>query len=187
MPIVNFTFDRAEAEKQGVNIRESQTDSSTNPTTIYLYDTHIGVCLAERERNMRDDSDFYMVVWNAEKAEPEEICFASTRGWTYPCMASCVDATPEVKAAYAAYQADLAEKSRIAHEIRLAAIPAKGKMVEVVKGRKIAKGTKGLVFWVGPMKSEYGCSPVPSRVGVVVEGQRLFIDGKHVQVIQEGA
>src|SRR3569623_1571700 len=55
---------------------------------IVLYSTHHGVCLRERERNMRDDSDFYMLVWDAEKGAPHEIMFATTRGWSYPCLAS---------------------------------------------------------------------------------------------------
>lgn len=65
--------------------------------------THVGKCLFEREHNMRDDSDFYMTVWNDEKNAPEEIMFATTRGWSYPCMASRVDATDEVKEKYQKY------------------------------------------------------------------------------------
>ena len=71
--------------------------------TIVLYTTHHGLCLHSRERNMHDDSDFFMTVWNVEKGAPEEICFASTRGWSYPCYGSDVDATPEVQAAYEAW------------------------------------------------------------------------------------
>lgn len=70
---------------------------------IILVETHQGLCLREREMNGYDDSDFYMLVWNEEKGEPEEICFASTRGWTYPCCASRVDATEEVRAKHAAW------------------------------------------------------------------------------------
>jgi hypothetical protein len=49
---------------------------------------------------MYDDSDFYMVVFNPEKNTFESICFASTRGWTYPCYGSCVDAPPELMEKY---------------------------------------------------------------------------------------
>ena len=69
-----------------------------------LYITHRGLCLMDRERNMRDDSDFYMTVWNPVTKCPQEIMFATTRGWSYPCYNSSVDATPEVRAEYEAYK-----------------------------------------------------------------------------------
>lgn len=72
------------------------------PHVITLYETHHGRCLFERERNMHDDSDFFMTVW--EDGAPRELLFATTRGWSYPCYASHVDATPEVQAAYAAWK-----------------------------------------------------------------------------------
>lgn len=72
-------------------------------SVLVLAATHQGLCIAESEHNMRDDSDFYMTVWCPEKGEPERICFASTRGWTYPCLASHADATPEVLEAYRAW------------------------------------------------------------------------------------
>lgn len=67
------------------------------------YLTHEGFCLRDFERNGYDDSDFCMIVWNAEKHEPETVTFASTRGWSYPCYGSWADATDEVKADYANY------------------------------------------------------------------------------------
>src|ERR1700748_532986 len=68
---------------------------------LILWHTHVGLCLADRSYNGFDDSDFYMLVWNEEKGEAEEICFATTRGWSYPAYGSWVDATDEVKAKYA--------------------------------------------------------------------------------------
>lgn len=69
--------------------------------TLYL--THEGLCLIDTERNMYDDSDFYMTVWNPVTKRPSNIMFATTRGWSYPCYNSWVDATPEVRAEYKAY------------------------------------------------------------------------------------
>jgi hypothetical protein len=77
---------------------------AAGPTALYTWETHVGLCLRDYERNGYDDSDFHMVVWNPEKGEPEDICFASTRGWSYPSYNSYVDATPEVREAYAAWQ-----------------------------------------------------------------------------------
>ena len=76
------------------------------------YTSHHGLCLRDYEINGYDDSDFCMVVWNEERQEPETITFASTRGWSYPCYGSFVDATDEVKAKYAEY-----EKARYARAV----------------------------------------------------------------------
>lgn len=73
--------------------------------TTYL--SHVGLCLFDWERNGYDDSDFYMAVWNPIKGEREDICFASTRGWSYPCYGSKPDATPEVRAAHDAWRDQL--------------------------------------------------------------------------------
>lgn len=74
------------------------------PNVYATYETHHGLCIRDFERNGYDDSDWYMVVWNPDKKEPETIEFASTRGWSYPCYASAPDATPEVLQDYANYQ-----------------------------------------------------------------------------------
>ena len=94
---------------------EMKSGVLSNPG-YYLYSTHHGLCLFDREVNGYHDSDFYMIVWNPEKGEPERIEFASTRGWSYPCYASRPDATDEVRAEYKAWQdkqaADARRRSR---------------------------------------------------------------------------
>jgi hypothetical protein len=75
--------------------------------------THQGLCLADYERNMYDDSDFYMTVWNPVTKRPSDIMFATTRGWSYPCYNSWVDATPEVRAEYQDYLAYQERRSEI--------------------------------------------------------------------------
>ena len=70
---------------------------------MMLYSTHHGLCVSDREKNGYDDSDFYMTVWNTVGNCPEEIFYATTRGWSYPCFGSDVDATPEVREAYDKY------------------------------------------------------------------------------------
>lgn len=71
---------------------------------MIFWQEYAGLCLYEWENNGRDDSDFYMMVWDAEKKQPFPICFATTRGWTYPAYGSKPDATPEVRAEYEAYK-----------------------------------------------------------------------------------
>lgn len=94
---------------------------------VVLHKTHVGLCISDREANGYDDSDWFMMVWDPVSKCASEICFASTRGWTYPCYASSPDATPEVMAEYKAWakaraRAALARKlrSRRACDMRMA-------------------------------------------------------------------
>lgn len=134
--------------------------------SLFTYETHNGFCLRERERNGYNDSDFYMTVWNPETKKPEEIEFASTRGWSYPCYGSYVDATPEVKAEYEAYEL---ERSRKAAEERARVemtTPRKGKTLKVVKGRKVPVGTTGVCVWIGDGRFGKRCG-VKDSAGMV--------------------
>jgi len=59
---------------------------------------YVGAVIALREANGYHDSDFFALVWDADKGEAFEVEYGSTRG-AYTGGAS-VDATPEVLAAY---------------------------------------------------------------------------------------
>lgn len=98
------------------NQRDAEGSRPRNP--IVLHTTHHGLCLRDGERNSYHDSDFYMTVWVPETGKPMNIEYASTRGWSYPCYDSHVDATPEVKAAYAAYLARSEKVSRVQSKLR---------------------------------------------------------------------
>jgi hypothetical protein len=123
---------------------------------LYMETSRIGLVLdASGEYNGRDDSDFYAVCWNWEKNAPEQVEFASTRGWTYPNSAA-VDATPEVLAAYAEYGKRLqkealerCEAERAAALAKEAKTPRRGKYVVVKRGRKVPLGFEGWVIWEG--------------------------------------
>ncbi len=101
MPIVHMTTDLSSVPADAVNLKPYKDGG---PEGLHTYETHVGLCVAERERNTYDDSDFFMVVLNPETDAFEEVMFASTRGWTYPCMASHRDAGPELTARYHAEQ-----------------------------------------------------------------------------------
>lgn len=64
--------------------------------------TYEGCVLQTFERNGWDDSDFYAIVWDEAEQCIKDICYATTRGWTYANHA-VVDATPEVIAKAQAY------------------------------------------------------------------------------------
>lgn len=117
MPIVRFTNNPAEIPFFAENVKVDTTchgdGKRFGPYALWTYELFNGFCLFEREANSYHDSDFFMLVWNPFTGVPEEICFASTRGWTYPAMASRRDATPEVMAAYEAYRSARDRRARI--------------------------------------------------------------------------
>ena len=103
MSIINFTNAGDTDFRDGAYCpldRYNSPEDRARNGGISLWETHVGLCLSEREANYYDDSDFYMTVWNPEKGAAEEIMFATTRGWSYPAMGSFTDATPEVWATY---------------------------------------------------------------------------------------
>lgn len=123
-----------------------------NDLTLVLWETHQGLCLYDWEANGYDDSDFYMMVWNPEKARPEPICFATTRGWSYPSYGSKPDATPEVIAAWEAYKAaekvrsakakrdEQAKQLRHQHRVELALTARYGFTIKALRNLKRAEG-----------------------------------------------
>ncbi len=97
-----------------------------------------------------------------------------------------IDATPEVKRAYLCEQilADNLEIRR-AYASHLAWLRTeasqltKGKFVRVVKGRKVAKGTEGILFWMSnPGDSQWGI-----RVGIRdARGEVYWTSADNVEV-----
>lgn len=123
-------------------------DTDGNRTEIYK-----GCVIADRERNFRDDSDFYVLVWNEEKGEVTTVEYATTRyggGGT-----ATVDITPENKAKADAWAYKLLRRTVWDDYMNELAKPKKGDIVTVVKGRKVPKGTRGRLFWIGE-KRVYG-------------------------------
>lgn len=144
MAIIEFSFDRNRAPADAVGVLNSHTShayidgkyvDTMGPQAYWVWKTHVGLCLRDREMNGYDDSDFYMTVWDEEKGEPREICFASTRGWTYPSYGSSVDATDAVRAKYDAWIAARNEASRKADR--------KAKALVLRTTRKIIRKTVG--------------------------------------------
>ncbi len=190
MPIVHYA--RTEAEARAVpgasNVRKRADDGSGE---LWLCDTHVGLCLSSYEHNGYDDSDFYMRVWNMEKGAPESVLYATTRAWTYPCFASAPDATPEVRTLYAMWCDKMRAEEERERKAREAAEPRKGKLIRVVRGRKIPHGTTGVCFWRGEGKAftwsqaRWGA---PERVGFKdVNGTTFWTNLSNVEVVMPEA
>jgi hypothetical protein len=113
MAIVHMGWSLKDIPANAVNVRwscqvaeGSMGSDVVGPRLMATYETHNGLCLFETERNGYHDSDFYMTYWDEASQSPKSMCFATTRGWTYPCLASKADATPEVWAKYNAWKAN---------------------------------------------------------------------------------
>lgn len=111
------------------------------------------------------DSAYYAVVIGAGEIGYEHVGL----GWTP--LGAVVNGSEAEVAAYAAYKAakdeawygeQKARRAAIASEEEARAV-SKGKLVIVARGRKVAKGTVGVVAWIGD--SDWG-----TRVGLAIPG-----------------
>lgn len=56
----------------------------------------------------------------------------------------------------------------------------KGQKVTVIKGRKVAKGTEGEIFWLG--FETWNGESILKRVGIVTEsGEKIFVASEYVE------
>jgi hypothetical protein len=138
MAIQQLNYDRARS--LGFDTSTSYTSFSNECFDV----TFVGAVLDTYERNMRDDSDFYAIVWDEEKQEVRDIEYATTRFATYNHSAH-VDATDEVKVKAAAYWRATQRATVEASLRRRYAEPHVGAHVKVIRGRKVPKGFHGTV------------------------------------------
>jgi hypothetical protein len=139
---------------------------------------YVGCVIDTFERNGHEDSDFYAVCWDEEQGRVVTIEYDTTR-----CPAGGtaeIDATEEaIRKAYRYYKADAKELfDKIANE-QLAKKFSKGDEVVVVKGRKVAKGTIGKVFWIGDCYNRFTYQN-ESRVGILVGEEKVFLPLEYV-------
>ena len=121
---------------------------------IETKESYVGRVLETYEENGYHDSDFYAVVWDDETESIIHKQYATTRFYSNGYGAK-VDATPEVIAKATAERKSRFLKSAIEADEETAKTVAKGKMVEINRGRK-NRGVIGEVFWVGnPEKFSY--------------------------------
>ena len=106
---------------------------------------HVGCVIRTWEHNGAWDSDFYADVIIPETGEIETIMFDTTRFPSYGDAEA--DLTEENFKLYQknAYPKEVEKEMK--RQISLADCADVGKVVKVVKGRKIPHGTTGKVFW----------------------------------------
>lgn len=154
-----------------MTITYTETVGGTKTTRV----EYEGRVVATVEKNLRDDSYGYAIVAEEDGTFTERLTWTSAWGGEWPSVQ--VSASPELKAAY---EAHLAAQDRLARAQRV----VKGDTVVVVRGRKIAKGTQGVVFWVG--EKRWGHT-VTKRVGFMADGCEFFTDAHNVENIDLAA
>lgn len=139
-------FLMCDASEPGAVLNEYWTKNSgaNPPRPIYIKEYYAGCVVSLREMNGYDDSDFYATVYDAAEDKFKEVCYASTRGWTYPNNA-VIDASAEVMEKYAAHLAYLAEGYKALKAEMDGKKVSVGDKVKVVGGRKVPLGTIGYV------------------------------------------
>lgn len=143
------------------------------------------------DRSIGGDPTNGVMVWHPVKKKPVG------HGWQYADMVRDsneileVDATPEIKAEYEAYQAEKERLRKEAHQRykeqvarEREKVPARGKFAKVVRGRKVSKGAVGEIFWIQPLhQARWGQS-----VGLeLANGTRVFTYLKNIEVIKPEA
>ena len=108
------------------------------------------------------DTVRYAIVWDG--AAPKTLRYAHTRDTN--SKVATVDAADEVITAYK-YWANIREVERKRDEDwEEEIVIRKGKMVKVVRGRKIPKGTLGRVEWTGVTKNGYEMTLLTGNIWV---------------------
>ena len=137
---------------------------------IETKESYVGRVLETYEENGYHDSDFYAVVWDDETESIIHKQYATTRFYSNGYGAK-IDATPEIIEKATAERKNRFLKSAIEADEETAKTVAKGKMVEINRGRK-NRGIIGEVFWVGnPDKFSYYAKEHRS-VGIKLDDER---------------
>jgi len=149
-------------------ITRTQTQhTSTRQADVTTTSVTFGGCVlsAPQHRDVRVmsdvwDTETYVMVWDAAEGRTKAVHLGYAYGGGRTGTAE-VDATPEVLAAVDVYEAKLAAEKAAYEAARRQAEaqaehdrPARGKIMQVVKGRKVPKGTVGEVVLTG--EGQYG-------------------------------
>lgn len=139
------------------------TKLADNDTHLYTVTEtkHIGCVVSKHTESVRVMSDVwemqsFATVWDAEHFTFRDVFISGSEFRRDYSNEVTIDATPEVLEYYKVWQqgrqfriSESAYDNRQYEAYQDRITPNKGKFVEVVKGRKVPRGTKGLVFWTG--------------------------------------
>jgi hypothetical protein len=150
---------------------------------------HVGLVVEKTSSCERIMSDvwatcYYAHIWDVEEGKPKVIGYGNDEFGS-----SCtvvVDATDDIKVAYELYKVAVQAKAqalKAAQQVQKNLqeaqeewdAPEKGKVMQVVRGRKVPKGTVGKVFWL-----DDPCRPY--RAGLAVSDE-VDERGRHTDIV----
>jgi hypothetical protein len=118
------------------------------------------------------------VCWDEEQSKVVTIEYDTTR--CGGCGYAEIDATEEVLSKVYHYYKNMARIKFDSHDNEHQAKQfSKGDEVEVILGRKVAKGSVGKVFWIGESYNNYTYRN-ETRVGIMIGDQRVFLPIEYV-------
>lgn len=167
------------------------TRYNTQNEVVKEWTTHEGLVLTPAVRKTeRVMSDIWAdvsttQVWDASKGTIETVSLGVHFDLCLTFGRAEVDAPADIMAAAEAIRQSVADQIKAAREAaarergRIAAEvafhrPEKGKLMQVVRGRKVPKGTIGRVFWLDSPRN-------PSRVGLAVTERK--VGGRYADVV----
>lgn len=125
--------------------------------TIEPKTTFVGLTLCEREENYYDDSDGYSHVYDTDTHSIDRYGTWTTRAcsMTQPGIVDAYEDDNPWKDEMRQAHIDrlvkfwfMAQETEYRHQYHAASIVEKGDYVIVVRGRKVVKGTEGVIFWM---------------------------------------
>lgn len=138
---------------------------------LVMIDKLHGKVISIFERSYRYDCDFVATIWNDEMGVPENVVYATTRAYSYPCIA-IVDATDEVLKKYNDYRASAKLALVEYEEKKKNYIPRIGSLAKSLTKRGRAKGAIGAITWIGS-------SPYSDRV---IKINDVFVDAAKIEL-----
>lgn len=157
-----------------------------------------GFVLAEREQNLRDDSYFWLTVWNPDEVRSEQFQYAATAyGGCGPMSSHLVTdllaATPAGVRFAAERQADQAGRAAAINALGVEMSHGhvfKGDIVRVTRGRKVPRGTEGRVLGVEDRVthvSRYGTWATHEQFALIDTPTGFWsVNAKHLDVVRRG-
>lgn len=153
------------------DIDRSRRSMALGGKPVCFSETHVGLVLAEGEENMPDDSDWYAIVWSVERQCLETVYYMTTRFGGSDHNSCTIDATDEVRAAADAYLVAWALVEITAADRRSAKHVTKGRRVRVERGRKVPKGTEGLVIY--ERERTFGYHRTSIQIGIATSDVKI--------------
>lgn len=146
-------------------------------------ESYKGCVLAEYENNGYNDSDFYAVVWDYATDSIKTVMYGTTRaGGNWGCS---IDATPEVVALAKQFKKEQVDADTARFNGYQNNIADKGKLATIAgaKGKNShLNNSQGVIFWVGADSYAPHYAKDALRVGIEVDGQKYFLNGKNIFV-----